>query len=107
MPDESTLWPVLTHYAGDRLNEVAFPLGGIGAGTVALGGQAELRDFEIFNRPAKGFNPPYTFFTLRTQRDSQPAVTRLLEGVLPPSYSGSFGVKTAAAGLPRMRHVSL
>ena len=107
MPDESTPWPILTHYAGDRLSEVAFPLGGIGAGTVALGGRAELRDFEIFNRPAKGFNPPYTFFTLRAEGRGQPAVTRLLEGVLPPSYSGSFGVKTAAAGLPRMRHVSL
>src|SRR5690242_12653146 len=33
--------------------EVAFPLGGIGTGTISLGGRGELRDWEIFNRPAK------------------------------------------------------
>jgi len=65
MTDQSGHWPVLTRYDGDHLKEVAFPLGGIGTGTVALGGRAELRDFEILNRPAKGFNPPYTFFALR------------------------------------------
>jgi len=107
MSDQSTHWPVLTRYEGDTLREIAFPLGGIGTGTVALGGRAELRDFEIFNRAAKGFNPPYTFFTLRSHMDDQPPVTRVLEGVLRPPYSGSFGVHTAAAGLPRMRHVSL
>jgi len=103
----SDFWPVLTRYEGDALDQVAFPLGGIGTGTVALGGRAELRDFEICNRPAKGFNPPYTFFALRADAEGQTAVTRLLEGVLRPPYSGGFGVHTPAAGLPRMRHVSL
>jgi len=103
----SARWPVLTRYEGDRLNEVAFPLGGIGTGTIALGGRAEMRDFEICNRPAKGFNPPYTFFALRAQPEGRPAVTRLLEGVLQPPYSGGFGVRTPGAGLPRMREVSL
>lgn len=100
-------WPALTRYEGERLREIAFPLGGIGTGTIALGGRGELRDFEIFNRPAKGFNPPYTFFALRTQVAKQLPVTRILEGILQPSYSGSFGVNVAAAGLPRMRDVSL
>jgi len=102
-----TDWPVLNRYAGDTLKEISFPLGGIGTGTIALGGRAELRDFEIFNRPGKGQHPPYTFFALRTQVPGRPAITRLLEGMLQPAYSGSFGVDTAAAGLPRMRHVSL
>jgi len=107
MSDQSAHWPVLTRYEGDTLREVAFPLGGIGTGTIALGGRAELRDFEICNRAAKGFNPPYTFFALHACADGQQAVTRVLEGVLRSPYSGSFGVHTAAAGLPRMRHVSL
>jgi uncharacterized protein (DUF608 family) len=107
MNDHKAAWPVLNRYEGPYLREIAFPLGGIGTGTVSLGGRAELRDFEIFNRPAKGFNPPYSFFALRAQAAGRPAVTRLLEGVLQPSYSGSFGVNVAAAGLPRMRHVSL
>jgi len=107
MCDPSTAWPVLTRYEGDALSEIAFPVGGIGTGTIALGGRAELRDFEICNRPAKGFTPPYTFFALRTQVVEEPAVTRILEGVLRPPYSGGFGVSSATAGLPRMRHVSL
>ena len=107
MSNQSASWPVLTHYEGGTLSEVAFPLGGIGTGTIALGGRAELRDFEIFNRPAKGFNPPYTFFALRAHADGHPVVTRLLEGVLRPPYSGAFGVPVATAVLPRTRHVSL
>ncbi|MEN9934492.1 MAG: hypothetical protein RLZZ387_1071, partial [Chloroflexota bacterium] len=35
------------------------------------------------------------------------AVTRVLEGALRPPYAGSFGVTSAAAGLPRMREVAL
>src|SRR5262245_8640469 len=39
-------------YTGAAAKEVAFPLGGIGTGTVSIGGRGELRDWEIFNRPA-------------------------------------------------------
>lgn len=107
MADPLSPWPTLTHYEGELLREVAFPLGGIGTGTVALGGRAELRDFELCNRPAKGFTPPFTFFALRAQAEGAAPVTRVLEGVLQPPYSGGFGVPISAAGLPRLRHVSL
>ena len=49
-------WPVLKHYDGEHLHEIALPLGGIGTGTVSLGGRGELRDWEIMNVPAKGFS---------------------------------------------------
>ena len=58
MLDQSAPWPVLTHYEGNTLTDIAFPLGGIGTGTIALGGRAELRDFEVLSRPSKGFTPP-------------------------------------------------
>ena len=32
-------WPVLKHYDQDHLLQVALPLGGIGTGTVSLGGR--------------------------------------------------------------------
>ena len=51
---------------GRRLDEVAFPLGGIGTGMITLGGWGELRDWEIRNRPAKGYAVPQAFFTLST-----------------------------------------
>ena len=50
-------WPVLKSYNQDQLLRIAMPIGGIGTGTVSLGGRGDLRDFEIMNRPAKGFRP--------------------------------------------------
>ena len=107
MSRQPSSWPVLTHYEEETLTDIAFPLGGIGTGTIALGGRAELRDFEILNRPARGFTPPCTFFALRTQMPGQAPVSRVLEGVLRPPYGGSFGVGLATAGLPRLRYISL
>ena len=49
-------WPVLKRYEQGHLLNIALPLGGIGTGTVSLGGRGELRDWEIMNKPAKGYS---------------------------------------------------
>lgn len=49
-------WPVLKHYDQNHLYHIALPLGGIGTGTVSLGGRGELRDWEIMNVPAKQYS---------------------------------------------------
>src|SRR5450759_2722625 len=100
-------WPILNHYTGENRRDIAFPLSGIGTGGIALGGRAELKDFELFNKPDKGLDPPYCFFALRTQVEGQPASTRVLEGVQGPPYSGAFGATPPGAGLPRMRDIAL
>ena len=101
-------WPSLNRYEGPYLQEIAFPLGGIGTGSFCLGGRADFRDFELFNCPDKGCNPPYTFFALRAHPRGEPAVTRILEGALPPPYrGGGFGAGIPLAGLPRMRDAAL
>jgi non-lysosomal glucosylceramidase len=105
--NSSGRWPILNHYTGDNLRDIAFPLSGIGTGGIALGGRAELKDFELFNKPDKGLDPPYCFFALRTQVEGQPASTRVLEGVQGPPYSGAFGATPPGAGLPRMREIAL
>ena len=105
--EHSADWPILNHYSGDKLQDIGFPLAGIGTGGISLGGRAELKDFELFNQPDKGLDPPYCFFVLRTQAAGQPASTRVLEGVLAPPYSGAFGASPLGAGLPRMRNVEL
>lgn len=46
---EISKWPVLKTYIGENLSEVAMPLGGIGTGTVSIGGRGDLRDWEIGN----------------------------------------------------------
>lgn len=95
-------WPVLKSYAGAHLRRIALPLGGIGTGTLGLGGRGDLRDFEVVNRPAKGFAPPNCFFALRTQTGQGEVFCRALEGPIPPEdFEGSFGCRTPNHGLPR------
>jgi non-lysosomal glucosylceramidase len=90
-------------YTGPALNAIQLPLGGIGTGTISLSGRGSFDDWEVRNRPAKGTRPDYAFFGLWTQRGSEAARVRLLEGELPPPYVGARGIADPAAGLPRFR----
>ncbi|MDX1934332.1 MAG: GH116 family glycosyl-hydrolase [Capsulimonadales bacterium] len=97
-------WPVLTRYDRDHLAKIALPLGGIGTGTISLGGRGDLRDFEVAQRPAKGFTPPNAFFALRLATSDGGTVVRCLEGPIDPAlYEGGFGSPAANHGLPRFR----
>ena len=97
-------WPVLTTYDQQHLGRIALPLGGIGTGVVSLGGRGDLRDWEIVNRPAKGFKPAQTFFALYAKAEGKPAVARALEGMIDPhDYQGAFGSAVPNHGLPRFR----
>ena len=104
-------WPVLRTYDRDHVERIALPVGGIGTGTVSLGGRGNLMDWEIMNRPAKGYTP-YSgqqtgpFFALRVASGEVP-FTRVLEGPLPLSvYEASHGSTAVNHGLPRFREVS-
>jgi uncharacterized protein (DUF608 family) len=100
-------WPSLRHYDAAHLARIALPLGGIGTGTVSLGGRGDLRDFEVMNRPAKGFVPPGAaapFFAVRVREAGKPPQARVLEGPLPAGdLEGSHGSPAPNAGLPRFR----
>ncbi|MCX6560757.1 MAG: GH116 family glycosyl-hydrolase, partial [Candidatus Aminicenantes bacterium] len=90
-------------FEGQALREVAFPLGGIGTGTVSLGGRGNLRDWEIFNRPDKGVDLPFTFFALFCRPEGEKPVVRVLEGRLQPPFTGGDGLhRSQVPGLPRM-----
>lgn len=105
-------WPVLRHYDAGHLFEVALPLGGIGTGTVSLGGRGELRDWEIMNVPAKkystvtmGNNAP--FFAMYVKQEGQEARTVLLEGPLDDhEYLHYEGRPANHHGLPRFAEAS-
>lgn len=106
------MWPILKHYDQDHLLRIALPLGGIGTGTVSLGGRGDLRDWEIANKPAKGFTPvaqhgraQHPFFAIAVTPVEGERVVRLLEGPLDDTeYEGAFGSYTPNHGLPRFRH---
>ena len=105
-------WPVLTSYDSAHLQRVALPLGGIGTGTVSLGGRGELRDWEIMNVPGKGFSTirdgnDAPFFAIYTRTASEGEKTRLLAGPLyPQEYLHCEGQPVNHHGLPRFRHAS-
>jgi non-lysosomal glucosylceramidase len=100
------VWPVLTSYTQEQLTRIALPLGGIGTGTVSLGGRGDLRNWEIVNRPARGFAPQHSFFAIYAQPADGIATTRALEGRLEAPYEGADGCPVPNAGLPRFRHCS-
>src|ERR1700730_11589829 len=90
-------------FTGPALSEIAFPLGGIGTGTVSLGGRGELRDWEIFNRPGKGRFLPFTFFAVWARPDGGTAIAGVLERRLTPPYVAAKGLPVdRACGLPRL-----
>ena len=76
--EKKETWPVLTEYDQDHLTRIALPLGGIGTGTVSLGGRGDLRDWEIVNRPAKGYVPKETFFAIYVEGGGDSPVVRAL-----------------------------
>nr|WP_179390497.1 GH116 family glycosyl-hydrolase [Psychromicrobium silvestre] len=76
------------------------PIGGIGTGCISLSGTGQLVDWELFNRPAKGFSPD-SFFALHLAGADQ-RHTRLLEGPIPDDqFEGPDGSRRPLAGLPR------
>lgn len=88
----------------DQAPEVALPIGGIGTGTVSIGSRGELRDWEIFNRSAKGRTMPFTFVALWAQPEGGSASVRVVEGPLRPPFDGWNGfAREAGQGLPHFR----
>lgn len=100
-------------FTGDALNEIAFPIGGIGTGSISLSGRGELTDWQIYNKPAVGHRPNLTFFSLWAKKGKSPSVFRVLEGRLAPPFQGDRWEKPStgpaqrfASGLQRMETCS-
>jgi uncharacterized protein (DUF608 family) len=83
---------------------IGFPLGGIGTGTVSLGGRGQLRDWEIFNRPDKGNELSYAFPAIWAKVGERGPAVRVLESRLQPPYElNASGLGSDnAPGLPRL-----
>jgi non-lysosomal glucosylceramidase len=90
-------------FRGPALKMISFPLGGVAAGSVGLGGRGQLRDWEIFNRPNKGFSPSYAFPAIWVQSGDSKPVASVLEAKILPPYEGQDGLgSNNAPGLSRL-----
>ncbi len=109
---QRTEWPVLKHYDQDHINKIALPVGGIGTGTISLGGIGDLRDWEIMNKPAKGFVGTPTgnrapFFAIYAKPEGESPVTRALMGPVDLNqYESKEGRGPNNHGLPRFSECS-
>lgn len=110
-------WPVLKTYEGQYTKEVAMPLGGIGTGTVSIGGRGDLRDWEIMNRGALGYIPAFKlvqptiangpFFALYYKEQTKEPEIKVLEGPVPvDKYYGDWGADAINSGFPRFEKTS-
>lgn len=83
--------------------EAGFLLGGIGTGTVTLGSDGGLRDWELFNRPDKGGMIGYGFFAVHTETGSGKKDTRVLRAKQLPPYTQGRGYHPGwLRGMPSM-----
>jgi uncharacterized protein (DUF608 family) len=90
-------------YSGRQLAMLAFPLGGIGTGSISLGGRGQFRDWEIYNRPDKGRSPQYCFASIWARKAGSQPVARVLEARLAPPYASTYGLGPSnAPGLSRL-----
>ncbi|MGA2050230.1 MAG: GH116 family glycosyl-hydrolase [Terracidiphilus sp.] len=90
-------------FQGRQLRMISFPLGGVAAGSLGLGGRGQLVNWEIFNKPNKGFRPTYAFPAIWAQAGSGKPVARVLESRLLPPFEGQDGLGSGnVPGLSRL-----
>ena len=100
-------------YEGNYAEQISFPLGGIGTGSIGLTGIGGFQDWEIFNRPDKGSVNGYTHLAVRA-RTPEKTVCKVLHGDLNTGLHGTYlrtwhtGYGTGAdkytlAGMPHFR----
>ena len=85
-------------YTGAKRNEICFPIGGIGTGCIGLDGTGRLRDWEIFNRPAKGSINGFSHFGIKAESDDSIVDARVMNADLLGSYMGRYTEKPEYAG---------
>ena len=105
-PDPASLLQHPRQFRGRQLRMISFPLGGVAAGSLGLGGRGQLVNWDIFNRPNKGYRPPYAFPAIWALAGGAKPVARVLEAHIQPPYEGSDGLgcrqrSKGSAGLSR------
>ena len=75
-------------YQNEKTKNIAFPLGGIGTGSISLTGNGELNDWEIFNRPNKNTRNEFSHFSVKAKYNGK-QVVKILHGDTNENYIGT------------------
>jgi len=99
-------WPVLKHYDENHVSKVALPVGGIGTGTVSISGRGNLVDWEIMNRPGKGFSTvtpgnDAPFFAIHIKEGEKSYTKGLMGPLFDYEYEHMEGRPVDHHGIPR------
>ena len=103
---KSQSWPILKHYDENHISKVALPVGGIGTGTVSISGRGNLVDWEIMNRPGKGFSTvtpgnDAPFFAIHVESGEKTFTKGLMGPLLDYEYEHMEGRPVDHHGVPR------
>jgi uncharacterized protein (DUF608 family) len=95
-------------FTGDQLDQVAFPMGGIGAGMICLEGTGALTNVSVRNQP-KVQNEPGMFAAISLGGPGK--IARVVEGPVPKwklyeRRHACSGTAPMGAGLPRFRQAT-
>ncbi|MDR3147727.1 MAG: hypothetical protein LBU00_05045, partial [Treponema sp.] len=92
-------------FTGSKRNQISFPLGGIGTGSLGLSGTGRLIDWELFNRPSKGSLNGFSHFAVKVERDGEVLDARVMNADLPPPYTGNGGAVFRGYGFGPERYL--
>ena len=97
-------------FTGGDLEQIAFPLGGLGSGCLHVGGSGNFQDFCLFNEPDFGHSP-MTFAAVHCQPRGRrgKGVLRILEGPVQNAHvynQGRFGNGALASGHEGLPHMT-
>jgi len=89
-------------YKGDQLQNLTFPLGGIGTGSVWLHGSGRLVNWQIFNNIQRDSQVDDTFFAIRIQEEGKQPIIRVLQqedigpfrGIADIQFRGDYPIAT-------------
>lgn len=100
-----------TLFEKQSTNEISFPLGGIGTGSIGLAGNGRLIDWEIFGKPNKGSVNGHTHFAVKAEKNGKLADARIICGDVYKNLAGQTGMNfgfgltnTSMQGFPHFRN---